>query len=155
MSVTPEDIAVELGRTAPAEGTIQHQQWSRWIEDALMLIKARLGDLADLDQEKLDYVVRQAVAEHIRHPDDATNVTISVDDASTSRTYRSGSGRVSIRDEWWALLSPSGDSGKAFSVDTAPMRVNGHAWWCSVTFGTSWCSCGAVIGQQPMFEVLE
>ena len=164
MTVSPDTIAVALGRTAPDFGTPEYEQWLMWIDDALLLIEARLvgtgstqyASMADIDQAKLDYVVREAVVAQVRRPDDATQVAISVDDGSVSRTYRTSAGRVEIRDEWWTLLSPdSGESGKAFSVDTAPLRTNGHAWWCARTFGADWCSCGAEIGQEPMFEVLE
>ena len=69
MAVTPENIAVALGRTAPAVDSTEYAQWEMWVSDALMLISARLvGDgtgqvasLDDLDQAKLDYVVREAV----------------------------------------------------------------------------------------------
>lgn len=121
MSVTPETIAVALGVTAPASDSAQFAQWSMWIDDALMLVEARLGDPAELDQAKLDYVVREAVVMQARRPDDATQVTVSVDDASTSRTYRTGSGRVTILDEWWELLAPTSQTGgRAFEVDTMP-----------------------------------
>ena len=120
MAVTPEMIAVALGVTAPASDSAQYAQWSMWIDDALMLIEARLGDPALLDQAKLDYVVREAVSEHVRHPEDVTQVTVSIDDGSTSKQYRSGSGRVFIRDEWWNLLSPTATAGRAFEVDTMP-----------------------------------
>ena len=120
MAVTPEMIAVALGVTAPASDSTQYAQWEMWISDALMLIEARLGDPALLDQAKLDYVVREAVSEHVRHPEDVTQVTVSIDDGSTSKQYRSGSGRVFIRDEWWNLLSPTATAGRAFEVDTMP-----------------------------------
>src|SRR5688500_15490466 len=114
MAVTPEDIAVELGRTADPTGP-EYTQWERWIADARMLISARLGDLMALDQERLDYVVRQAVSAHVRRPDDATQVAVAVDDGSVSRTYRSSRGRVEIIDDWWSLLAPTDATGKAFS----------------------------------------
>ena len=120
MSVTPEMIAVALGRTAPDSGSVEFEQWSMWIADALMLIEARLGDPSLLDQAKLDYVVREAVAAHVRHPDDATQVTLSIDDASSSRQYRTSHGRVRILDEWWNLLAPAQSSGRAFSLDMTP-----------------------------------
>jgi len=120
MAVTPEMIAVALGVAAPASDSTQYAQWEMWISDALMLIEARLGDPALLDQAKLDYVVREAVSEHVRHPEDVTQVTVSIDDGSTSKQYRSGSGRVFIRDEWWNLLSPTATAGRAFEVDTMP-----------------------------------
>ena len=90
MAVTPETIAVALGRTAPADPSTERSQWEMWVEDARMLIAARLiGDgsaqvasLDDLDQARLDYVVREAVVDHIKHPDNATQVAVSVDDGS-------------------------------------------------------------------------
>jgi hypothetical protein len=120
MAVTPDMIAVALGRTAPDSGSVEFEQWSMWIADALMLIEARLGDPALLDQAKLDYVVREAVAAHVRNPDSATQVTVSVDDASSSRQYRTSYGRIVILDEWWNLLAPATLTGRAFEVDTMP-----------------------------------
>src|SRR6185312_12283861 len=93
VAVTPETIAVALGRTTPESGSLAYEQWLMWIDDALMLINARKTELAvttDLDANTLDYVVREAVAAHVRRPDDATQVTVSVDDGSMSKTYRSG-----------------------------------------------------------------
>lgn len=117
MTVLPYDVAVELGRpTSPLEAS-DAERWQRWIDQARLLIQWRLGDLALLDQEALDYVTLQAVVAHARKPDDATQVTVSVDDASTSRTYSSGHGRVTIEDQWWALLDPDfGTGGDAFTV---------------------------------------
>jgi hypothetical protein len=159
MAVTPDEIAVALGRTAPLGDTPEYDQWDMWISDALMLIDARLvgtqtgqvASLTDLDPAKLDYVVREAVAAQVRRPDDATQVAISVDDGSVSRTYRSSAGRVEIRDEWWELLSPTTDAGKAFAVDTAPCG-SAHLPWCSLYFGATYCSCGVDIAGEPIFE---
>ncbi|WP_418063155.1 hypothetical protein [Pimelobacter simplex] len=166
MAVTPENIAVALGRTAPADGTPEHDQWEMWIADALMLIEARLvgtgpgqvPSLDDLDPAKLDYVVREAVVAHIRNPDDATQVAVSVDDASTSRSYRSAKGRVTILDEWWELLAPKTNS-RAFSVRPQP-EAAGHAPWCNLMFpianGTQTCSCGATLsGGDWIYEPAE
>lgn len=136
MAVTPEMIAVALGRTAPADPSIEFSQWEMWVADALLLIEARLGDPDELDQAKLDYVIREAVVAHIRNPDSATQVTVAVDDASSSRTYRSSRGRIGILDEWWDLLSPTSTSGKAFEVDTAPAGSGVYGvdyWWSSPT----------------------
>lgn len=157
MSVTPADIAVALGRTAPALGSTEHDQWAMWIADALMLIAARLGDPAALDQDRLDYVVREAVVAQVRRPDDSTSVDISVDDGRVSRRYSSGSGRVWIRDEWWALLDPDGaGEGAAFAVDTyaGVDRRHGHSDICNIFFGSPTCSCGAylTLGRYPLYE---
>ena len=136
MAVTPGMIAVALGQAAPASGSVTEAQWQMWIDDALMLIEARLGDTTALDQAKLDYVVREAVAAHVRNPDDASQVAVSVDDGSVSRSYRSSRGRVTILDEWWDLLSPASPSGKAFEVDTMPASAGVYGvdyYWSTPT----------------------
>ena len=137
MAVTPGMIAVALGVAAPESGSVKEQQWQMWIEDAEMLIEDRRLEVDStlvIDQAKLDYVVREAVAAHVKHPDNATQVSVSIDDASTQRTYRSGPGRVSIVDEWWTLLGLTGQGGRAFEVDTMPSDAGfgGHGvdyWW--------------------------
>lgn len=154
MSVTPSMIAVALGQAAPQPGSITEQQWELWISDALMLIESRRVEVdhtEPIDEAKLDYVVRQAVVAHVRKPDDATQVTVSVDDASTSKTYQSGKGRVAILDEWWALLGLVGSSSGAFSVDMLGGSTI-HLPWCNLMFGGLYCSCGADIAGRPIYE---
>ena len=154
MAVTPDDIAVELGRTAPFTTEPAYAQWQQWIADALMLISARLGDVTLLDQDRLDYVVRQAVAAHVRRPDDATQVAVSVDDGNVSRTYKSSRGRVEILDEWWQLLSPADSAGgKAFSI-TPSGGTGVHQPWCDIMLGGATCSCGASLTNYayPLWE---
>lgn len=151
MAVTPGNIAVALGRTAPSVDSTEFGQWGMWISDALLLIEARLGDPAELDQAKLDYVVREAVVAHIRHPDDATRVEVAVDDARSARSYTTGKGRVRIIDEWWDLLAPAKASG-AFTVDTVGVD-SAHMPWCALNFGAVYCSCGVDIAGEPIFEL--
>jgi hypothetical protein len=152
MSVTPENIAVALGRTAPDPAAAEYAQWEMFISDALLLIEHRLGDqFAGLDEAKLDYVVREAVVAHIRHPDDATQVAVSVDDGSVSRTYKSGRGRVTISDDLWVLLIPDEDGSGAFTVDTVGIS-SPHLAWCALAFGATYCSCGVDIAGYPIFE---
>ena len=152
MSVTPAMLAVALGQAAPGAGSVTEQQWQMWIDDAEMLIGARqtLLGAETPDQAKLDYVVREAVVAHIKRPDDATQVTIAVDDGSSSRSYKSGKGRVVILDEWWALLGLVEASG-AFSIDMVSTSTV-HLAWCSLMLGASYCSCGADIAGYPIFE---
>lgn len=153
MAVTPDDIAVELGRTVPDSDAPEYAQWELWIADARFLIGRRLGDITELDQPTVDYVVRLAVAAHVRRPDDATQVAVSVDDGSTSRTYRSGKGRVTILDEWWSLLSPADSSARAFSVRPGATG-SAHMPWCALAFGALYCSCGADLTnyEYPLYE---
>lgn len=123
MTVTPATIAVALGVTAPDPDSTQDLQWQLWITDALMLIEMRAEQVgvvfADIDEIKLDYVVREAVVAQVKKPDDATQVTIQVDDAMSTKSYKSGRGRVTILDDWWLLLGLTDPSG-AFSLDMAP-----------------------------------
>ena len=153
MAVTPQMIAVALGQAVPEPGSIQEQQWYLWLDDAGMLIdirKTALGITTDIDEAKLDYVIREAVVAHIKKPDDATQVTVAVDDGSTSKSYRSGKGRVTILDEWWTLLGLTDPKG-AFSIDmVGPGSV--HMPWCALNFGATYCSCGVDIAGTPIYE---
>jgi hypothetical protein len=145
-------LAVALGVAVPEPGSVTEQQWQMWVDDALMLIDARrvlLGAEAP-DEARLDYVVREAVAAHIKRPDDATQVTVAVDDGSSSRSYKSGKGRVTILDEWWALLGLVETSG-AFSIDMVS-TYSRHLPWCSLMMGANYCSCGVDIAGVPIYE---
>lgn len=155
MAVTPATIAVALGVPAPESGSIQEQQWDLWIDDATMLIENRAAQLdidpAEIGEAKFDYVVREAVVAQVKKPDDATQVSITVDDATTSRSYRSGKGRVAILDEWWTLLGLTDPSG-AFAIDMIG-AASAHLPWCSLNFGANYCSCGVDIAGYPIFEL--
>lgn len=157
MSVDSGRIAIALGVDDPLSGSATDLRWTMWIEDATMLIEARRLNLAadPIDELKLDYVVREAVVAHARRPDDATQVTVSVDDASTSKTYRSGKGSVGITDDWWDLLGLSAPDSGAFSLDMIPRSGSGHADICTLNFGGLYCSCGASLTNYlyPLYEV--
>lgn len=155
MSVTPSMIAVAMGVAAPQPGSVTERQWQQWIDDADMLIEVRRDQLkstVSIDEARRDYVIREAVTAHVKRPDDATQVTVSVDDGSTSKSYRSGKGRVVILDEWWDLLGLVEPNG-AFSLDLAPVDRFLHAPWCSLSLGATFCSCGTDIAGEPIYEV--
>lgn len=154
MAVTPATIAAELGHATPEPTDPTYAQWEQWISDALYLIRKRSGLVfADLDPEDVDYVVRQAVVRHVRRPDDATQVAVSVDDGSVSKTYRSSRGRIEILDEWWALLMPAETTTRAFSIRPSGY-YSAHVPWCSLAFGATYCSCGADLTnyEYPLYE---
>jgi hypothetical protein len=147
-------IATALGVAAPDPGSAQAEQWQMWIDDALMLIGSRADSITPaptVDQPRLNYVIREAVAAQVRRPDSATQVTTSVDDGSVSKTYRSGTGRIGILDEWWALLGLSSAGGGAYSIDTSPTGGT-HLPWCSLSMGALYCSCGVDIAGFPIYE---
>jgi hypothetical protein len=153
MSVTPDTIAVALGRTTYS--SVEEEQWQMFIDDAEMLIEARRVELEiedTLDEARVDYVVRESVVAHIRQPDNATQVTVSVDDASTSRTYKSGKGRVVVLEDLWPLLGLTSSSEGAFSVDTVS-TTSAHLPWCAYTLGANYCSCGVDIAGYPIYEL--
>ena len=159
-TVTPATIAVALGLAAPDSGSVTESRWQLWIDDALMLIQVRYDSIGDKDivvnQTLLDYVIREAVAAHALRPDDATQVSVSVDDATVTRTNRASRGRVTILDEWWALLGLTTTSGSgAFSVRPYGLGIGGaHQPWCNLVFGALYCSCGADLTNYtyPLYE---
>lgn len=118
MSVTPDDVLIELGRpTSPTAP--QSEQIASWIEQARYLIGKRLGDVTLLDQVDVDYVVLQAVAAHARQPENVTQVDVSVDDGRVSKRYSTSTGRVAITDDLWALLVDDAAASDAFSITPA------------------------------------
>lgn len=151
MAVTPGMLAVALGQAAPSELTAK--QWQMWIDDAYMLVAdrvAKINPAEEPSEAKVDYVVREAVVGHIKKPDDATQVTISVDDGSSSRTYQSSKGRVDVS-TWWDFLGLNEPSTGAYAIDMLGTSTV-HLAWCSSAFGASFCSCGADIAGRPIYE---
>ena len=113
MAVTADEVAISLGR--PISTAAETDQVEQWITDARMLIRIRLGDLDLLDQDVLDYVVREAVALKVKRPDPASTTTVAVDDASVTKRYERDTGQIQILDGWWDMLSPTVQS-RAFST---------------------------------------
>ena len=154
MAVTTDDIAKRLGRSL---STAEVAQVEAWIGDAEWLINSRAASLErSVNPDVQDRVVALAVVEMARNPQNETQVDVAIDDGRVSKRYSSGSGRVTIRDEWWALLDPNGGDGSAFAVDTytGADRRHVHSDICSIFFGSPTCSCGAylTLGQYPLYE---
>ena len=110
--VTWSDVQATMGRPLTSAEIYQS---TLWIGQARSIIGARLGSLEALDQGILDMIVTEAVANRLKRPDSATQVSVSVDDGQVSRTYESSTGQIEILPQWWALLSPTTTTG-AFSV---------------------------------------
>lgn len=111
------DVEVALGRTLADAAEIA--QVNYWLAAAELIIGARLGDVADLDQAALLYVEVEAVVARMQNPNGYQSETI---DDYTYR-YGSESRRVGILDEWWDLLTPESASA-AFSL-----RAYGEPGW--------------------------
>jgi hypothetical protein len=60
---------------------------------------------------------------------------------------------VEIIDEWWALLTPTDTTTRAFSI-TPTGSASPHMPWCSLMLGALYCSCGADLTdyQYPLYE---
>lgn len=133
MAVTPADVAVTLGRPAPADGTPEFAQWSLWISYAERAIVRRAERLCidpdTLDADDVAMVVREAVAAKVRNPDGIKRTDVAIDDGRISKDYTTGTGQVTILPEWWAILFPGAESG-AFSVRPGfePDRVACWDW---------------------------
>lgn len=121
---TYADVAVALGR--PISEVAEQDQVTYWLNGVELQIGARLGDVAELDQDVLKYVEVEAVAAKMQNPNGYQSE--SIDDY----TYRFGAEtrRITILDEWWLLLSPTGGDG-AFTI--RPYYDDGGSsypdWW--------------------------
>lgn len=111
-TITYQDVGKTLGR--PILDTDECAQITLWISDAELVIKNRLGDLAQLDQDNLKYVVREAVALKVKNPDGLQNERI--DDYSYGRTDEASTGDIFIRDSWWRMLDADAAGDGAFTI---------------------------------------
>lgn len=50
------------------------------------------------------------------------------------------------------ICSAGSPGRQAFSIDTAP-SVTAHQPWCALNFGATYCSCGADIAGEPIYEL--
>lgn len=106
--VTPEQVAVSLGRASLSRA--DYQQIEQWVADAELLVRLELtrrrgasAVLADLDEDTLTFVIREAAAARARNPEGYQSETID------DYTYRHGAETrsVTILDDWWGMLFPA------------------------------------------------
>lgn len=55
--------------------------------------------------------------------------------------------------ELQAICSSGPVGRQAFSIDTAPSLGSAHLPWCNLAFGAGYCSCGADIAGEPIYEL--
>ncbi len=130
---TYEDVAVALGR--PISTAAEQAQVEWWLTGIEHVITARLGDLAELDQDVLLYVeVEAAVAKVNRAGRSESSVTVAVDDGSVTRRYEGGVSAQDVSDLLWDLLSPAVATA-AFTITPygEPGYTEPDAWWSSPT----------------------
>lgn len=115
MTVTADDVRIAAGKTSLTE--VETAQVNAWIADVQMLIEARFGDLSRLNQDRLNYVVKEVVAARLKQPNaGVTADEIAVDDARSVRRYERSSGSFEITDAMWALLEPVRRARGAFMI---------------------------------------
>lgn len=104
-------VQAELGRTLT---DIEQGQATQRVKNALVVIRGRLGQsLTGVADDALVYVLSEILLARSRNPEGFQSE--SIDDY----TYRHGSEtrRVTILDEWWALLAPvSVATASAYSI---------------------------------------
>lgn len=109
------DVEVALGR--PISTVAERAQVEWWLTGVEMVIRARLGDIALLDQEIVKYVEVEAVAAKVRrHGTAESSITVSVDDGSVTRRYENPVDAADITGAWWELLAPLSTS-DAFTIN--------------------------------------
>ena len=108
---TPDDVATNMGRSLTEPEEAQAELWLTWAEAT---IQGRMGDLSALDLNALRMVLVEAVTARLRAPEPLAQTSVTVDDATVSKTFRRSSGLIEILPEWWAALGWV-DSG-AFTV---------------------------------------
>jgi hypothetical protein len=100
------DVATAIGRPISTEE--EQAQVDQWIADVELLIGARLGDLADLDQDLLAYVEREAVIARMRYKENRNaDAGGRADDTDTGQENYF----LRVLAPWWALLSPETGAG--------------------------------------------
>lgn len=118
MSVSVDDVAVELARPTPSSPVFD--QWDSWINRAYRLIQNRLGPTkyAALVPATLDDVVLMSVVEHVRAWRDSTasRRTVSVDDGSVTHQFEAGVGLLEIPDDLWRMLDPTITASESFTI---------------------------------------
>ena len=109
------DVEVELGR--PISTPVEQAQVEWWLTGIEMLIKARLGDIAHLDEETVRYVEVESVAAKVRRRGtNESSITVAVDDGTVTRRYENKISDRDITDQWWELLSPT-QASDAFTIN--------------------------------------
>ena len=116
--VTSDDVEKSIGRPlTPAE----QAQVVIWVKEAETLIGIRLGFDANLNDDVLSMVVREAVIVRIQRgkTGGASSITVAVDDSNVTRRYDENTTTAGsawwFLPEWWEWLSPETET-SAFTI---------------------------------------
>ena len=153
---------IELGDLAPF-ADIEATKAEAMIADALAQAKQAAPCLKDETQLDVDQIalVRSVLRSAIlrwneRGSGVATQQTVgpfsmAVDTRTTgARSLLQPSEISTLQEVCRAVTGAAG--GKAFSVDTAPAGLFGHAPWCDLFFSGAACSCGYDLAGTQLWE---
>lgn len=121
---TWQEVAVALGRPSSDFTADQQAQITWWLAGIELLIKSRLGLIADLDAETVKQVEVEAVAEKVRRSGQSeSSITVSVDDGSVTRRYENRVTAADISGDMWALFG-SGITSSAYTISvSSPLDI--------------------------------
>lgn len=113
---TWQDVAVAIGRPSSDLTTDQQAQITYWLNGAELVIKSRLGTIADLDADTVKYVETEVVAEKLRRSlREESSITVAVDDGSVTRRYENRVTAADFTADLWSLFG-SGLGSTAYSI---------------------------------------
>lgn len=112
MYATTAQIATNLGRPLSPDEEAQALLWIEWTEATI----AKRKPLIELDVATLSMVIVEAVTRRLRMPDAVSQMSVTVDDATVSRSFQRSSGLIDILPEWWSALGLAASTGGAFTV---------------------------------------
>lgn len=98
--------------------------WEQWICADIEARMVRCGRAwPDMDAVQVQRFTIEAICYRLDHPDDATQVDVTVDDGSVSRRYASSTGQLVYQDAWWGWLGlDCGRTRSAFSITPSYRR---------------------------------
>lgn len=152
MWVTPSDVEARWISASPLPGPAVIQAWIGDAEDLVLYefpnIQERI-DSGDLPERRVVRVVVAVVIRVLMNPDNVRSRTQGTGPFSDGVTYAGDApGGLALTDAERETLSGTQSGGKAFAVDT--VSATGaivHDDACSINFGATYCSCGAILTQ--------
>lgn len=113
------DVIASL-RTLTEAQQVAVSLWGSWVESDIERAAVSAGKtFASLNPVQVERFSVEAITYRLDHPDDATQVDVSVDDARVSRRYSSSTGQLTYLPQWWAWLGLGDDTAGAFSITPA------------------------------------
>ena len=145
------------GAEVPSDSRI-----AAFIADAEVVIRHEFPDLDDridseedgtVSSETVRFVVTSMVLRHLYNPQGLRSEG-GIGPFGGPTWAGNDLGKLSLTDSERSMLSgQTADVGGAFAIDTVPTYTGVHADICSLNFGATYCSCGAILTMNlPLYE---